>query len=387
MPSLTLRSITSRPPVATAALAVLAVAGFLLVSRLVNRFSEQQKAMARHLYAQGDGDLHGGHADRAIEEFRAALLYSPDNFAYELSLARALRDTGRTAEAESYLVSLWERAPQDAAVNLALGRLAVRQGQVDKAIQYYHNAIYGVWAGNADASRVSAWFELVEFLLRQNARPQAQAELITLDAELPHDPELHLRVAGLWVRAQDYDHALAEYDRALQLKHNDPVALFGAGQAAFNLGRYRTAEHYLQNVVRLHPEDGAASQLLELTTRVIDSDPFLERISIHEQERRIRAAFDTAGKRLDGCVESQPKPAPDGSAANGQPASSDLTSLKAQWTALQPKVVRRSDPDLLDSAMDLVFQIERQTSNACGAPNGSDQALLLLSENPGGVVR
>ncbi len=386
MPSLTLRSITSRPPVATAVLALLAVAAFLLVSRLVTRFSEQQKALARHLYAQGDGDLHGGHADRAIEEFRAALLYSPDNFAYELSLARALRDTGRTAEAESYLVSLWERAPQDAAVNLALGRLAARQGQVDKAVQYYHNAIYGVWAGNADASRLSAWFELAEFLLRQNARPQAQAELITLGAELPHDPELHLRVAGLWVRAGDFEHALAEYDRVLQLRHNDPAALFGAGQAAFNLGRYRSAERYLQNVVKLHPEDAAAAQLLELTNLVIDSDPFLERISIPEQERRIRAAFALAGKRLDGCLDTQPKLAADGSSpANAQPASSDLASLKTQWTALQPKVDRRADPDLLDSAMDLVFQIERQTSNVCGTPAGTDQALLLLSQNSGGV--
>jgi hypothetical protein len=64
-----------------------------------------------------------------------------------------------------------------------------------------------------------------------------------------------------------------------------------------------------------------------------------------------------------------------------------LASLKTQWSALQPKVQRSADPDLLDSAMDLVFQIEQQTSNACGTPAGTDQALLLLSQNPAGVVR
>jgi tetratricopeptide (TPR) repeat protein len=388
MPSVMLKPVTNRPPVVIAALAIVALAAFFLVDRLVTRFAEQQKALARHLYAQGEADVNGGHPDRAIEEFRAALLYSRDNFSYQLSLARALRDTGRTAESESYLVSLWERSPQDAAVNLALGRLAARQNQVDKTIQYYHNAIYGVWLADADARRLSAWFELIDFLLRQNARPQAQAELITLGAELPHDPELHLRVAGLWMRAQDYEHALAEYDRVLQLRRNDPAALFGAGQAAFHLGRYRTAERYLQNVAKLHPDDAAASELLELTNLVMNSDPFLQRIPAHEQERRMRAAFVLAGKRLDGCLDSQSKSPPDASSsATAQSPPNDLASLKTQWEAMQPKVDRHADPDLLDSAMDLVFQIEQQTSAACGAPTGADQALLLLSQNPGGVVR
>jgi tetratricopeptide (TPR) repeat protein len=386
MPSETFKPVTSRPPVVIAALAVVAVAGFFLVGRLVNRFSEQQKALARHLYAQGDADLRGGHPDRAIEEFRAALLYSRDNFSYQLSLARALRDTGRTAEAESYLVSLWERSPQDAAVNLALGRLAARQNQVDKAIQYYHNAIYGVWASDADASRLNAWFELVEFLLRENARPQAQAELITLGAELPRDPELHLRAAALWVRAQDFEHALAEYEHVLQLRHNDPAALFGAGESAFNLGHYRTAERYLQSAAKENPHDGEAGRLLEISNLVIESDPFTERISARERERRIRTAFAQAGRRLDECAGLQLNAG--ALAAPVQPSSYDLASLKTQWMAMKQKVNRsRSDSDLLDAAMDMAFQIEQQTAGVCGPPSGTDQALLLLSQNVGGGLR
>jgi len=35
---------------------------------------------------------------------------------------------------------------------------------------------------------------------------------------------------------------------------------------------------------------------------------------------------------------------------------------------------------LLEGAMDLVFSTERQTSATCGAPTGTDLALLLIAK-------
>ena len=123
-----LKSVLQRPPVIISLLSIAAVLAFLAVTHLVNRFREQEKALARHLYAQGQMDLDSGRPDRAIGYFRAALTYNRNDFQYQLSLARALRDTGRTDESKSYLMNLWERSPEDGAVNLALGRLAVREG-------------------------------------------------------------------------------------------------------------------------------------------------------------------------------------------------------------------------------------------------------------------
>jgi transcriptional regulator GlxA family with amidase domain len=39
----------------------------------------------------------------------------------------------------------------------------------------------------------------------------------------------------------------------------------------------------------------------------------------------------------------------------------------------------RRDPDLVEKAMDVVFDIERQTSTSCGPPTGPDLALLLIA--------
>ena len=64
--------------------------------------------------------------------------------------------------------------------------------------------------------------------------------------------------------------------------------------------------------------------------------------------------------------------------------------MKAQWLEIAPKLTkfaRRAMALTLDAVMDLVFEIEQQTQAICGTPDGSDQALLLLSQDRGGVER
>ncbi len=380
MPEASSKPITSRYSVVIAALTVLALIGFVIVGRLVRRFQEQQKAVARHLYVQGLSEQQAGKPELALTHFRAALTYSRDNFQYQLSLARALRDSGRTDEAQTYLVSLWERAPQNGAVNLALGRLAARQNSLDKLIQYYHNAIYGVWDSTEQQNRVNAWFELIEVLLRWNARPQAQAELIALTASLPNDPDLLLRAADLCMRAQDYQHAFAEYRRVLQASHSNPHAAVGAAEAAFNLGRYRTAEHYLEAASKESPADTQIARMLEVSKLVLQQDPFTRGLTTEERTRRIRIIFAEAGKRLESCMNVAQQSA---NAANGVDS---LRSLRDQWQQMDHelrRIGREGESGLADSVMDLVLKIEQQTTDCAITPQ--DEALLLLAQNRGGV--
>ena len=96
-------------------------------------------------------------------------------------------------------------------MNLALGRLFAREQQFDKAVQYYHNAIYGLWASDPEVKRRTTQLELIEFLLQHKAYPQAQAELTSMASALPRDPSLRLQVAELLVRAQDNEHAFSQY--------------------------------------------------------------------------------------------------------------------------------------------------------------------------------
>jgi tetratricopeptide (TPR) repeat protein len=378
------KPLSQKPLLVLGILVSLAIIGFIGVGRLVSLYRARQKALAATIYRQGLADQHLGRLNMAIEDFRAALIYDPDNDQLQLSMGRALRDNGNLDEAEDYLETLWERAPQDSTINLALGRLAARRGDIQEALRYYHSAIYGVWRSDADANRLQARFELTEFLLQKNAFPEAQAELISLLPTLPPDPAMQIRVARLLAQAQDYSRALAEYQVVLKENPANNLALTGAGEAAFQLGRYRTAQKYLQASVNSAAADPTLASMLDTTNLILSSDPFHRGISDAERNRRIQAAYIRAGARLDECGRLR------GVDLNGLPSSSTLAALQAQYSTMKPLVNqmgRSAESDLPDTLMDLVFQIELETQKECGNAQGMDLALLLIARDRDGVDR
>jgi len=260
-------------------------------------------------------------------------------------------------------------------VNLELARIFARKGDRDNAVRYHHNAIYAIWNDDPDVKRRNARFELIEFLLKENARPQAQAELVALAADLPDEPALLARLGDLFAQAEDYDRALAEYHRSLKLNPKNPAVMAAAGRAAFELGRYKLAKTYLESAVSAGPNDAQSADLLKTTTLVLQMDPFRRQISATERGRIVIEAFNTAGKRLKSCApgEGPNGPTPD---TNPQP------DLLTRWNEMKPKISERGirqNPNLVEQTMDLVFTIERQAKADCGPPTGTDLALLLIS--------
>jgi tetratricopeptide (TPR) repeat protein len=393
------RFVPRSAPAVLIVLLVAAMAAFAAVSHLVTRFNLNQQARARKLYAQGLSDQNTGDLNAAVEDFRAALTGDPSNSQYQLALGRSLRDTGdprRLEEAKAYLQDLWQRSPEDGTINLALARVAARQGSVDDAFRYYHNAMYGVWRSDAEANRRKARLELIEFLLQKNRRVEAQPELMALAAGLPPEPELHLQAAGLFEQDQDYADAFSQYEQVLQRDRGNAQAMSGAGRAAFHLGKYRTAEKYLRLEVNSHPEDSNSRTLLESANLILETDPFVRRISDAERNRRIEEAWGEAGERLRICTQTKgemPASSPQNSSAkrpaapplaNSPPAPDSLAALQGEWDEMKSEIPRlrsSGETDLPDAIMDLVFKIEQETAAQCGDPQGTDLALLLTSRN------
>ena len=370
---LDLRLYIKQPPVMLALLAVLGVIFFLAVAGLSRAYHAQREALGNRWFSRGVVDLNARRYDSAMTEFRSALLYSRDNYDYQLNLAEALIGLGRTAEAYSYLVNLWEEEPENGVVNLELARIAAQRGQTEQAQRYYHNAIYAVWPSEQEEKRRETRLELIEYLLSINATAQAQAELIALQENLGEDPAQQRRVGDLFLRAQDYEHALAAYRLSLKYERRNAAALAGAGWAAFQLGRYPLAERYLQAAVSFNPDDTQSTERLKTTQLVLHMDPFRRQISVDERNKIVVDAFATAGKRLSSCA--RPKAA--AASTSAQPRLAD------EWAKMKPRITEqqlRRNPDLVEQAMDLVFEIERQTSATCGTPTGEDLALLLISK-------
>jgi len=355
-------------PVILAMLSVAGVLFFLAVTGLSRVYHAQRQALGDRWFARGMSDLKAKQYETAIMDFRSALLYSRDDPSYQLNLAEALIGMKRSGEASAYLLNLWEREPENGLVNLELARIAAQQGQTEQAVRYYHDAVYSAWPGEQEPKRRDARFELVELLLGSGRRAEAQAEMIALAENAGSDPAEQAELGDLFLRTGDAEHALAAFRVTLRTEKNNVAALAGAGQAAFELGRYPLAQRYLQSAVAGDLEDTQSAERLKMTETVLRMDPFQRQISATERNRAVLEAFATAGQRLKACPV---RPAP-----GSGPSSAD------EWASLSSSVTNaglRANPDLVESAMDVVFRIERETSLTCGEPTGPDQALLLIS--------
>jgi hypothetical protein len=129
----------------------------------------------------------------------------------------------------------------------------------------------------------------------------------------------------------------------------------------------------LEEASTANPKDAQSAQLLQTTNAVLHMDPFRPQISTVDRDKIVKESFSVAGQRLNACPLPNGLPTPDGSAV----------SLKDEWNTLKPQinaVELRRNSNLADTAMDLVFRIERQTSAVCGTPTGTDLALLLIAK-------
>jgi tetratricopeptide (TPR) repeat protein len=285
-------------PVMLALLALLAVISFVAVTGLSRAYHAQRDSLGERWFTRGVVDLNARKYDSAVTEFRSALLYSRDNYTYQLNLAEALIGLKRTGEAAAYLANLWERQPEDGVVNLELARIAVQKAQTEQALRYYHNAIYAVWPSDQEGKRRETRLELIEFLLNTGAKAQTQSELIALQEDLGDNPLQQERVGDLFLGVQDYERALAAYRQSLKLDRDNRAVLAGAGFAAFQLGRYSLAQRYLETAIAGDPNDRRSADLLKMTEEVLEMDPFRRQLSAAQRAKIVVSAFTTAGERL-----------------------------------------------------------------------------------------
>ena len=354
-------------------LSILAVIFFLCVTGLSRVYHAQRTSVGDRWFSRGVADLNAKHYEAAVTDFRAALLYSRDEYSYQLKLAEALIGLRHTGQAFAYLLNLRDREPDNGLVNLELARIVAQRGQIDQAVRYYHNAVYAAWPPGEENNRRNARLELIDLLLQAKLQGDAQAELMALAAGASDEPSLK-QTGDLFIRAGDYEGALEAYRAILNTDDHNAAALAGAGNAAFQLGRYPVAQQYLQSAIHVNPNDTDSAQRLQMTEMVLRIDPFRSQISTAARNKDVVDAFSTAGERLNTC--RLPRRDTFGTTGSAPP-------LNDEWTNLKPQITEaglRRKPDLAQTAMDLVFRIERHTSNVCGTPTGPDLALLLIAK-------
>lgn len=364
-----------RRPIYVVWLSLFAAAFFAFTFGINRLYAQRQQELSRYWYQQGENSLAAGRPNDAISDLRTALIYSHDNQQYLFKLAQALEAAGQVPEARSYFLSLLEDEPGNGGINLELARLAEKDNDVNHAMRYFNGAIYGAWDPDPVLRRQQVRQELVSYLLSKGLNTQARGELLTFTTEMPRTEEADLWVADSFSRLGDNASALDFYRAALRLNRHSAAAELGAGEASFRLLRYHDALEYFKRAAGLH-EDPTTSQWLQLTSLVLDLNPFESRLSPAERRDRLLLALDITDRRLRQCAQAQ-------NVALDVPGSSPLQTARAQWIDLDNQLQKaHSDADLvqlLAPVAALVLNVEQQ--NGCGPGAVTDKAIAQVYQN------
>lgn len=365
-----------RRPIYIFWLSAIAIVLFAATFGLNRVYAQRQQQLSVSWFREGQTALAAGKPELAIGDLRTALAYSHDNQEYLFALAQALAAANRVPEARSYLLSLLEDEPGNGPVNLELAHLAVKTHDNGHAMRYFNGAIYGAWEENPEAQRQQVRKELIDFLISQRLKTQARGELLTLSAEMPKDSGSELWVANAFAKLGDDASALDFYSASLKRNRHDADALLGAGEAAFHLGRYREALAYFKRANSAHP-DAESAQMLELTSLILDWNPFESSLSQDERRHRLVLAMDVADRRLQQCAQSQ-------HVDLSVPGTNPMQLYRVQWLQLDREIAHArshsSLVELLNPVASLIMGIEQQPG--CGAPAQTDQAMLHIYARP-----
>ncbi len=224
-----------------------------------------------------------GRAERHLR--RAVQLDARDVEAYRL-LAQAHEALRRAPEAKDDLVAILRADPEDEQALLALGRQAVRQGDLPQAREWFHRHVRAS-PGTADA-HVRVVFQWLEGDEGAEALAAARAALedVGPDPRLRFGEGLALQELRRWPDAAEALGSVRQEAGELYLSARVALA-----EALSRAGRHAEAERALEAPLASSPEDirliTTRAAVLDRAGRARDSVALLRR-AVAERERRKR---------------------------------------------------------------------------------------------------
>ncbi|MGD1091928.1 MAG: tetratricopeptide repeat protein [Bryobacteraceae bacterium] len=299
-------SFNGRSFLGTLALVAFAIGGLFIVDTfLVKMEQAEDRAEAARLFAEGRKLMDQGRSADAVERLNDAVAIERNNREYRLALAEALLAAGRLDDAESKLNDLLQEDSTDGAANLMMARVMVREGKITEGISFYHRAIYGRWTNQAAQNRDAARFELIDLLVRQNAKEDLLAELLPLQDEALDDLATRKKIGRLFIVAGSPARA-AEVFRAILRRHpQDADAYAGLGEAEFASGNYPTAQTDFITASRLNPDDETVRKRLDLCNQVLALNPTRRGLDPAERYRRSHQLLEMALDEANHCSGAQ----------------------------------------------------------------------------------
>ena len=346
-------------------LCVLAVVAFLFTRDAAANNRELFLRDAAVWHETGLRALDEGRANDAIQALRRATTMNDGDQQYRLALARALAVSRQDELARAELLALRELSPEDPEINVELARLEVRGPDLESAVRYYENALYGFWPEERADERSRLRVELIRYLLDRGQESTALSEILALTGTMADTTGWQIEAAELFVAAGDVGRGLDRFALALEEEPDNGGALAGAGRAAFALDDYARASRFLAAAPDALPD---VVTLRTVSDFVLTRDPLAARLSTEQRRQRLIANVTRVHERLTECAEDVA-------------VSSALALVQkevGEFELLLAPAAFRDSSDAVEMGIDLVYRVEQAAGRVCRAPTELDRALEII---------
>jgi tetratricopeptide (TPR) repeat protein len=212
-----------------------------------------------------------GKLEQAESELQSVLRSAPDDFrALDLlGVVRILQH--REPQAQELFGKSVQKNPNFAPARAHLGLLYLQMGRPQEAVPQLREAM------RIDPARTDAAGALVHILQDQSQTAVAAGDVgkalaLLNDARryAPDNPDVQFGFGMLALRLPLQQDAVEAFQRTLQLRKNDPLALYNLGRALMGLSKFDEARQQFAEYVKIRPNDSSGYCALGMTLAALE---------------------------------------------------------------------------------------------------------------------
>jgi tetratricopeptide (TPR) repeat protein len=215
--------------------------------------------------------LAAGNKERAEEELQSVLHASPEEYrALDLlGVIRVLQH--RASDAEDLFRQVIQIKPDFASGHAHLGLLYWQTDRPEEAVAELREAVRLDRARtDASAALVQIWRDQARAASRAGDSSMAMALLIDARKLAPKNADVQFEFGMAALQMSLWADAIVAFRQALQLRKNDPLAVWGLGRAFMGQSKYEEARQQFARYVALRPDDSAGHCALGMALAALE---------------------------------------------------------------------------------------------------------------------
>ena len=246
-----------------------------------------------------------GRYGDAIEQYKRALALDGRNQAIRFNLAAAYYKTSRLVSASKELEAVVAAQPEDKNAVLLLADCNLRMGEFKRVVEL----LTPVETAEPDNRAVAYMLGMALINDKQLDRGQERIERILRDGD---SAEAHVMMGTTYLTGAEYDKALNEFKRAVELNPKLPYVNSFYGQTLVRMGDTEEAMAAFRREIEINPNDFDSylqmGVLLKKDQKLDESRDFLRRaLTLRPNEPNARfflASIDVAQGKLNEALPS-----------------------------------------------------------------------------------